>query len=102
MDHLRRAGWGARVGAALLDALIVWGIVLVLLFVAAVASFVTGHGGLDKPLPLLIVLLTAAAYYLGTMTRPGEANGQTLGKQAAGIRVVRDDGRPLTAGTIAA
>ena len=32
------------------------------------------------------------------MARKGEHNGQTLGKQAAGIRVVRDDGRPIRLG----
>jgi hypothetical protein len=35
------------------------------------------------------------------MTRKGERNGQTFGKQAAGIRVVRDDGEPVTLGTVA-
>ena len=35
------------------------------------------------------------------MTREGERNGQTLGKQAANIRVVRDDGKPVSAKTVA-
>ncbi len=33
------------------------------------------------------------------MLRPGEGNGQTLGKQLLGIRVVRDDGEPVGLGT---
>ena len=41
----------------------------------------------------------ASAYVCGLMARNGEHNGQTLGKQAAGIRVVRDDGRPITLAT---
>ena len=33
------------------------------------------------------------------MTRPAARNGQTLGKQLVGIRVVRDDGGLVDAGT---
>jgi uncharacterized RDD family membrane protein YckC len=33
------------------------------------------------------------------MMRKGERNGQTLGKQVAGIRVVADSGQPMTFGT---
>ena len=32
------------------------------------------------------------------MKRPGERNGQTLGKQWVGIRVVRDEGQPFDLG----
>ena len=96
----KRAGWGPRVGAALLDGLIVWGLILVVMFVAAMASLMTGMS-LNRPVSLLLMLATACAYCIGTMTRVGEHNGQTLGKQAAGLRVVRDDGQPLTAGAVA-
>ena len=33
------------------------------------------------------------------MARGGERNGQTLGKQIVGIRVIRDDGDPYNFGT---
>src|SRR4051794_39560367 len=95
----RHAAWGTRVGATLLDGLIVWGIVLVAMFVAAIAMLMTGNS-LDGALPALIALVSAVAYYIGSMTRHGERNGQTLGKQAAGIRVVRADGQPLTVGNV--
>ena len=95
----RLSGWGPRVGAALLDGLIVWGIVLVALFVAAIVMLITGSS-FDGALPWLVTLVSAGAYYVGSMTRPGEHNGQTLGKQAAGIRVVRKDGHPVTVGTV--
>jgi len=101
-QRTKRAGWGPRVGAALLDALIVWGIVLVVLFVAAMFSLMGGDGGLDRALTLFLTVGSAGAYFVGTMIRAGEHNGQTLGKQAAGLRVVRDDGKPITIGTVAA
>src|SRR4051794_597399 len=101
-QRTKRAGWGPRVGAALLDGLIVWGIILAVLFVAAMLSLVTGDGSLDGGLALLLSIASACAYHIGTMTRRGEHNGQTLGKQAAALRVVRDDGKPLTLGTVAA
>jgi len=100
-QRTKRAGWGPRVGAALLDGLIVWGIILVVLFVAAMLSWTTSNGGLHGWSSLLLSLGTAGVYYVATMTRSGERNGQTLGKQAAGIKVVRDDGKPLTVGTVA-
>jgi uncharacterized RDD family membrane protein YckC len=95
----RPADWGTRVSATLLDGLIVWGIVLVALFVAAIGLIMTGNH-LGSPLPALIALVSGAAYYVGSMTRSGERNGQTLGKQAAGIRVVRTDGKPITVGNV--
>jgi uncharacterized RDD family membrane protein YckC len=99
-QRTKRAGWGPRVGAALLDGLMLWGMILVVLFFAAIVGFIAGDG-LEGWVSLLLSVTTAGAYYIGTMTRPGEHNGQTLGKQAAGIRVVRDDGKPLTVGTVA-
>ena len=47
---------------------------------------------------LLLTLIAACTYYTGLTARKGEYNGQTFGKQAAGIRVVRDDGRPIRLG----
>jgi uncharacterized RDD family membrane protein YckC len=42
------------------------------------------------------------ALYTGRlMTRPGRRNGQTLGKQVLGIRVVRVDAAPVTLATVA-
>src|SRR4051794_40708193 len=101
-QRTKRAGWGPRVGAALLDGLIVWGILLVVMFVAAMFALMTNGGALDGAVSFLLSVGSACAYYIGTMTRRGEHNGQTLGKQAAGLRVVRDDGQPITVGTVAA
>jgi uncharacterized RDD family membrane protein YckC len=101
-QRTKRAGWGPRVGAALLDGLIIWGLVLVALFLAAMLMLMSSGDGLGGGLSLLLTLSTACAYYIGSMTRSGEHNGQTLGKQAAGIKVIRDDGQPITIGTVAA
>ena len=80
------AGWWQRVGAALLDALIVG------VPVAAIALAV------DPALGILLGLTAALTYYPLLMMRDGEANGQTLGKQIVGIRVVQESGEPFTYG----
>jgi len=92
----RLASWGSRVGAALLDGAIVWLIAILAIAVAAIPSTIIGTGG--TPLWLLVSFLSAWAYYAATMVREGERNGQTLGKQLCNIRVVKEDGTPVTAG----
>src|SRR5689334_22011082 len=88
------AEWWPRVGATLLDGLIV--------FAAAVAVGLVADaaGGDNSGAATFWIggLLIAAAYVGGTMSRKGPRNGQTFGKQTAGIRVVRDDGRPVGIG----
>jgi uncharacterized RDD family membrane protein YckC len=74
------------------------------LLVAVIVGEILAGGGNDDAqgwLVFLLWLIGGGAYYAGTMTRSGRHNGQTLGKQAAGIRVVRDDGEPITLGTVA-
>jgi uncharacterized RDD family membrane protein YckC len=66
------SGWWRRVGAALLDFVI--------------------------SLPFLIFIYVLVVSPI-LMARDGPNNGQTWGKQALGIRVVRDDGQPFTYGT---
>jgi uncharacterized RDD family membrane protein YckC len=83
------AEWWPRVGATLLDLVVVWALLI------AVAIAIAPFGGIGS-LWLLVWALLASAYTCLTMARKGRSNGQTLGKQAAGIRVVRDDGRPVT------
>ncbi len=90
------AEWWPRVGATLLDFLIVWALSVV----AIVASFFValpfgGESDVGAPVWLLLWAVLAMAYFSLTMARKGRYNGQTLGRQAAGVRVVRDDGRPV-------
>ena len=66
------SGWWRRVGATLLDALI------------SLPFLVFGYILIVSPI---------------LMKREGPRNGQTWGKQALGIRVVRDDQQPFTYGT---
>ena len=48
---------------------------------------------------LVLALVWFIAYPPLTMRRQGEHNGQTWAKQWLGIRVIREDGQPVTAGT---
>src|SRR3954470_5879201 len=96
----RTATWWSRVGAATLDAAVLWAIFFLAVIAAAILT-----GGDDSDLrgwvTFLGWLIGGGAYYAGTMTRAGRHNGQPLGKRAAGIRVGRDDGEPITLGTVA-
>lgn len=99
------APWGARVGAALLDALIV-GVPLGILFVIILATTVTsstydpdseqytGGGISGAGLALLgLIYLVGFGFGLYQLYRQG-TTGQTIGKKIVGIRVIREaDGR---------
>lgn len=90
------ASWGSRVGAYLVDALIllVPAVVLTLIVVAIAAgsdvgAIVTGVLG------FLAYLVVAFIYAPVLMSRDGAHNGQTWGKQMLGIRVTRDSGERI-------
>jgi uncharacterized RDD family membrane protein YckC len=100
------ASWGSRVGAAVID----W---LVLLIPAAILFFVVVAGavgisgdddvatGAAIGAVVLYVILIALVWLLYApllMMREGAGNGQTWGKQLLGIRVVRDNGQPMSFG----
>lgn len=107
------AGWWARVGASIIDTLV---IVVPLAVCFVVLFVVTGVGSEDfnsetddiPPIPraflvgllvLFVIWFVVALLYPGmTMSRKGGRNGQTLGKQLLGIRVLRDDGQPVSFG----
>jgi uncharacterized RDD family membrane protein YckC len=96
------AGWWRRVGAALVD-------VVLINIPAALASIAVfgGVAGLGDDeagffaailgilLYLFLLALVAILYAPLLMRRPGERNGQTWGKQLYGIRVVRENGVPM-------
>jgi uncharacterized RDD family membrane protein YckC len=104
------ASWGARLGATLIDSLILLvpgGLMFVLIVGGAI-----GLSGSDEDVAAgaaiaafllfgLVFLLIYLAYAPVLMMRKGEHNGQTWGKQAAGIRVVRDSGQPFDFGSAA-
>jgi uncharacterized RDD family membrane protein YckC len=90
------ASWGSRLAAYLLDGLIllvpVVGLTIIIVAIAAgsdAAAWVTGIIG------FLAFLVVAFLYAPLLMAREGARNGQTWGKQAVGIRVIRDNGESM-------
>jgi uncharacterized RDD family membrane protein YckC len=81
------AGWWARAGAIVIDTLI-------LVIPWAILGFLFG--------PLLGALVNLGLWfgYFMLMVRDAQ-NGQSLGMQALGIRVRREDGKPVDAQTVA-
>jgi uncharacterized RDD family membrane protein YckC len=101
-----------RAGAFVVDAVIVGFLTLVLgsAITAALLPFAQGDttGGIVVAVLILTLLpytvagiIASVAYALPLLSRGGERNGQTLGKQLAGLRVVRLDATPLTLSTAA-
>ena len=105
------AGWGSRLGAYLIDGLILL-VPFLIIFFALVAGAV-GITGTDDDdaaaggvilagvLSVLVFAVLALIYAPLLMKRVGERNGQTWGKQVVGIRAVRDNGQAWTFGSAA-
>jgi uncharacterized RDD family membrane protein YckC len=95
------ASWGRRVAAYLLDALIVVAIAAAIMAPLGVGVFAvdseTGWIALVGAfiLAVLVVVLVALLYAPVLMWR---TNGKTVGRMAAGTRVIRVDGRPMSFG----
>lgn len=89
--------WWTRAAALVLDAVVVAAVALA---VAVVAIAVTGRSDdqVAKIVTYAIGIPLGIAYAPLLMIRRGRRNGQTLGKQAMGIRVVRESGAPVTLG----
>jgi uncharacterized RDD family membrane protein YckC len=90
------ATWWSRAGALLLDALFA-----ILPILVGIGFAATNASALEV---IGVVLIVAGfvwcyfIYYPIFMSRAGERNGQSLGKQIVGIRVVRDTGQPMDYG----
>ena len=98
------AGWGARFGAAILDALIITVPALIILSVLGLGALGASSSDSDTGIVAAVVglIVTVAVitvisflYAPLLMMRDGERNGQTLGKQVLSIRVVRHDGQQI-------
>jgi uncharacterized RDD family membrane protein YckC len=96
------AEWWRRAVAYLLDAIIIGVIVtLIIVIITSAAGGVgflggdaTGYGGIVLGL-LFSTLIAAAVAVLYAPFYMARTNGQTLGKQVMGIRVVRASGQPV-------
>jgi uncharacterized RDD family membrane protein YckC len=100
------ASWGSRAGAWFLDWLVLLVPVVILFFVVVAGAWgISGDddvsAGAAIGATILYVLLISVVLLLYApllMMRQGAHNGQTLGKQMIGIRVVRDSGEPMSFG----
>ena len=93
------ASWGSRVGATLIDWLVLLVPVVVLTIIVVAVATGSGTGAVVTGiLGLLAYLVVALAYAPVLMAREGVNNGQTWGKQMLGIRVVRDSGETMSFG----
>jgi uncharacterized RDD family membrane protein YckC len=86
------AGWWSRLGATLLDTLVLLAPAAVL---GGVGSVISTDAGTSVG---VIVYLLGALFYAPVMLMTRD--GQTLGKQALGIRVVASGGGSLSAGQV--
>lgn len=105
------SGWWRRVGAYILDSIVIAVLVLIPIAIAFFASGVKwdylAQDSLDVPsgqetafgvfvvVAILSAVIIPAVYYCWMMTK---TNGQTIGKQALGIRVVKEDGTDMNPG----
>ena len=98
------AGWGRRLGATLLDLLIIG--IPALLITGVLGIGILGASSSDSDAGLaaaiaaavvtaLVFFVVSLVYAPLTMMRKGPHNGQTFGKQIAGIRVIRTSGEPM-------
>ena len=94
------ASWWSRVGATLLDGLIMFvPLAIIVGILVAVAVDGGGAGAIVAWSLVVVVYLAAIGLYAPLlMARGGAANGQTWGKQIVGIRVVRDKGGEVNFG----
>ncbi|MDO8209984.1 RDD family protein [Conexibacter sp. CPCC 206217] len=93
------ASWGVRAWAYLIDLLVLLGLCIVVAAGAVIAEGDTEQARrLAQTLGLAVATPLWLAYAPLLLMRRGERNGQTLGKQAMRIRVVRENGEPVTLG----
>jgi uncharacterized RDD family membrane protein YckC len=98
------AGWWSRVGATIIDGIIVGvGALLILALFGSVFSvgfFASDEAGIVSVIVGLMLAFVAIAIValLYAPLMMSRTNGKTLGRMAIGIRVVRANGQPMTFG----
>lgn len=96
-SHLQLAGRGVRLGASILDSLIAFLIIMLPpMMITGVGQFFTTAtsvwGYRNLPLAALGAMAVGAIVLLAITWHLVKVNGQTIGKRALGIKVVRSDG----------
>ncbi|MGH2907038.1 MAG: RDD family protein, partial [Solirubrobacterales bacterium] len=86
------ADWGRRVGAAIIDGFVIGAI----FYALAMVTGIFGPGSQGFQLTALLLYLAVISGYSGGMLTYNK--GQTFGKRAMSIRVVREDGKPIDIG----
>jgi uncharacterized RDD family membrane protein YckC len=99
IDALPKAGFWIRVVASILDGIILFMVQFILGFLLAIAGFAAGNGGSEEVsgLVMLFSYLVSFAYYI---IFTGHC-GQTPGKMALRIKVIRTDGSDISYGRAA-
>jgi uncharacterized RDD family membrane protein YckC len=93
------SGWWRRVGAQILDSLILTiPVILIVVLVVVIAAGSDVGAVVTGIIGSLAYVVVAIFYAPVLMKRPGPHNGQSWGKQAVGIRVVHDTGEEVTFG----
>jgi uncharacterized RDD family membrane protein YckC len=93
------AGWWTRVGAQVIDWLIVTVPVIVLVILVVMVAAASEAAAVVVGIIAGLAYFVAALFYAPMlMKRPGARNGQTWGKQALSITVVRDTGEQIGLG----
>jgi uncharacterized RDD family membrane protein YckC len=93
------SGWWSRVAAQLIDALILTIPVIVLTILVVVVATGSEAGAIATGVFAFLAYVVVAIFYAPVlMKRPGPHNGQSWGKQAMSIAVVRDSGEEIGLG----
>src|SRR5918994_5651701 len=93
------SGWWRRVGAQVLDSLILTIPVILIVILVVVVAAGSDVGAVVTGIVTSLAYVVAVVFYAPVlMKRPGPHNGQTWGKQAVGIGVVHDTGEEGTLG----
>ena len=87
------AAWGYRVGATLTN------VALAVLVGVAAAGVALAAGAGDDDATTVGMLTILGAWLINAVIIAAVTNGQSLGKKLAGIRVIRENGRPYGIGT---
>ncbi|HEX2416136.1 MAG TPA: RDD family protein [Thermoleophilaceae bacterium] len=93
------SGWWSRVAAQLIDALILTIPVIVLTILVVAVATASEAGAIVTGVFAFLAYVVVAIFYAPVlMKRPGPHNGQSWGKQAMSIAVVRDSGEEIGLG----